>query len=58
MIVRKITLCFEHIYNAMSGVTSFSVDVESKRVTVMGYVSPVRVLQSISTVKRAEFWNC
>ncbi|QCD76534.1 copper chaperone [Vigna unguiculata] len=42
----------------MEGVTSFSVDVESKRVTVMGYVSPVRVLQSISTVKRAEFWNC
>ncbi|BAT86850.1 Protein SODIUM POTASSIUM ROOT DEFECTIVE 2 [Vigna angularis] len=42
----------------MEGVTSFSVDVESKRVTVMGYVSPVGVLQSISKVKRAEFWNC
>ncbi|KAL9321415.1 hypothetical protein ACSQ67_013254 [Phaseolus vulgaris] len=42
----------------MEGVTSFSVDVESKRVTVMGYISPVGVLQSISKVKRAEFWTC
>ncbi|KAL2342119.1 hypothetical protein Fmac_010059 [Flemingia macrophylla] len=42
----------------MEGVTSFSVDVESKRVTVMGHVSPVVVLNSISKVKRAEFWNC
>ncbi|XP_068497247.1 protein SODIUM POTASSIUM ROOT DEFECTIVE 3-like isoform X2 [Phaseolus vulgaris] len=33
-------------------------DVESKRVTVMGYISPVGVLQSISKVKRAEFWTC
>ncbi|RDX88866.1 Protein SODIUM POTASSIUM ROOT DEFECTIVE 1, partial [Mucuna pruriens] len=42
----------------MEGVTSFSVDVESKRVTVMGHISPVGVLESISKVKRAEFWNC
>ncbi|KAG5016028.1 hypothetical protein AAZX31_08G178500 [Glycine max] len=42
----------------MEGVTSFSVDVESKRVTVKGHISPVGVLESISKVKRAEFWNC
>ncbi|KAK7328172.1 hypothetical protein VNO77_22269 [Canavalia gladiata] len=42
----------------MEGVTSFSIDVESKRVTVMGHISPVGVLESISKVKRAEFWNC
>lgn len=40
----------------MEGVTSFSIDLDSKRVTVMGHVSPVGVLESISKVKRAEFW--
>ncbi|KAE8672763.1 high affinity sulfate transporter 2-like [Hibiscus syriacus] len=42
----------------MEGVTSFSIDVESKRVTVMGHVSPAGVLESISKVKKAEFWPC
>ncbi|KAL2454612.1 Chloroplast-targeted copper chaperone protein [Abeliophyllum distichum] len=42
----------------MEGVTSFSIDLESKRVTVMGHVSPSGVLESISKVKRAEFWPC
>ncbi|KAK8636579.1 hypothetical protein V6N13_124324 [Hibiscus sabdariffa] len=42
----------------MEGVTSFSIELESKKVTVMGQVSPVRVLESISKVKRAEFWPC
>ncbi|KAL4279585.1 hypothetical protein GQ457_03G004730 [Hibiscus cannabinus] len=42
----------------MEGVTSFSIDVESKRVTVMGHVSPVGVLESVSKVKNAEFWPC
>ncbi|XP_044462520.1 protein SODIUM POTASSIUM ROOT DEFECTIVE 1-like [Mangifera indica] len=41
----------------MEGVTSFSIDVETKRVTVMGHVSPARVLESISKVKKAEFWS-
>ncbi|KAJ1402266.1 Heavy metal-associated domain, HMA [Sesbania bispinosa] len=41
----------------MSGVTSFSIDIDSKRVTVMGHISPVAVLESISKVKRAEFWT-
>ncbi|KAL8129637.1 hypothetical protein V2J09_018792 [Rumex salicifolius] len=42
----------------MEGVTSFSIDLEMKRVTVMGHVSPNGVLESISKVKRAEFWGC
>ncbi|KAK3010743.1 hypothetical protein RJ639_011296 [Escallonia herrerae] len=42
----------------MEGVTSFSIDLENKRVTVMGHVSPVGVLESMSKVKRAEFWPC
>ncbi|XP_076945152.1 uncharacterized protein LOC143616097 [Bidens hawaiensis] len=40
----------------MEGVTSFSIDLETKRVTVMGHVSPVAVLESMSKVKKAEFW--
>ncbi|XP_050940150.1 heavy metal-associated isoprenylated plant protein 3-like isoform X1 [Cucumis melo] len=40
----------------MEGVTSFSIDLEAKRVTVMGHISPLGVLQSISKVKRAELW--
>ncbi|KAH9686172.1 HMA domain-containing protein [Citrus sinensis] len=42
----------------MEGVTSFSIDLETKRVTVMGHISPTGVLESISKVKRAEFWPC
>ncbi|XP_021892775.1 protein SODIUM POTASSIUM ROOT DEFECTIVE 1-like [Carica papaya] len=40
----------------MEGVTSFSIDLEKKMVTVMGHVSPVGVLESLSKVKKAEFW--
>ncbi|KAL5857247.1 hypothetical protein ACOSQ3_004705 [Xanthoceras sorbifolium] len=47
----------KHI-SKMEGVTSFSIDLETKRVTVMGYVSPIGVLESISKVKKAEFWSC
>ncbi|KAL4556028.1 hypothetical protein LXL04_038663 [Taraxacum kok-saghyz] len=42
----------------MEGVTSFNIDLETKRVTVMGHVSPVAVLESMSKVKKAEFWHC
>ncbi|XP_049381895.1 uncharacterized protein LOC125846498 [Solanum stenotomum] len=45
----------KHI-SKMEGVTSFSIELDSQRVTVMGHVSPVGVLESISKVKRAEFW--
>ncbi|XLS87911.1 hypothetical protein HN51_038077 [Arachis hypogaea] len=41
----------------MEGVTSISIDIESKRVTVMGHISPVGVLESISKVKKAELWT-
>nr|XP_009409966.2 PREDICTED: uncharacterized protein LOC103992100 [Musa acuminata subsp. malaccensis] len=47
----------KHI-SKMEGVTSFSIDLESKRVIVMGHVSPVGVLESISKVKKAELWPC
>lgn len=42
----------------MEGVTSFSIDLESKRVTVRGHISPNGVLESLSKVKRAELWPC
>ncbi|XP_078432689.1 uncharacterized protein LOC144704227 [Wolffia australiana] len=45
----------KHI-SKMEGVTSFSVDLEAKRVTVKGHVSPERVLESVSKVKKAELW--
>ncbi|XP_062180246.1 protein SODIUM POTASSIUM ROOT DEFECTIVE 2-like isoform X2 [Phragmites australis] len=40
----------------MEGVTSFEVDLESKKVVVMGDVTPLEVLQSISKVKFAQLW--
>ncbi|XP_012436019.1 uncharacterized protein LOC105762717 isoform X1 [Gossypium raimondii] len=48
----------KHLSKMEAGVTSFSIELESKRVTVMGHVSPVGVLESISKVKKAEFWPC
>ncbi|CAN1194456.1 Protein SODIUM POTASSIUM ROOT DEFECTIVE 1 [Linum perenne] len=41
----------------MEGVTSFSIEMETERVRVMGYVSPLVLLQSVSKVKRAELWS-
>ncbi|KAM1734820.1 hypothetical protein ACFX11_020241 [Malus domestica] len=38
----------------MEGVTSFSIDLETKMVTVRGHVSAVGVVESISKVKKAE----
>ncbi|ERM94230.1 protein SODIUM POTASSIUM ROOT DEFECTIVE 1 isoform X1 [Amborella trichopoda] len=46
----------KHI-SKMEGVTSFSIDLETKRVTVMGHISPLGVLESVSKVKRAELWS-
>ncbi|XP_050378667.1 uncharacterized protein LOC126795977 [Argentina anserina] len=42
----------------MEGVTSFSIDLETKMVTVRGHVSPVGVVDSISKVKKAELLPC
>lgn len=45
----------KHI-SKMDGVTSFEVDLEKKKVVVMGDVTPYEVLESISKVKFAELW--
>ncbi|OIW12202.1 hypothetical protein TanjilG_28610 [Lupinus angustifolius] len=40
----------------MKGVTSFNIDFKAKKVTVVGDVTPLSVLASISKVKNAQFW--
>ncbi|XP_052211524.1 protein SODIUM POTASSIUM ROOT DEFECTIVE 1-like [Diospyros lotus] len=45
----------KHI-SRMEGVTSFSIDLASKKVTIIGNVTPLGVLTSISKVKYAQFW--
>ncbi|KAF5188439.1 Sodium potassium root defective [Thalictrum thalictroides] len=40
----------------MQGVTSFNIDFAMKKVTVIGDVTPLSVLSSISRVKNAQFW--
>ncbi|VAH86390.1 unnamed protein product [Triticum turgidum subsp. durum] len=40
----------------MEGVTSFDIDIPSKKVTVVGDVTPLGVLTSVSKVKPAQFW--
>ncbi|OVA18255.1 Heavy metal-associated domain [Macleaya cordata] len=40
----------------MKGVTSFSIDFAAKKVTVVGDVTPLGVLASVSRVKNAQFW--
>ncbi|XP_027352411.1 protein SODIUM POTASSIUM ROOT DEFECTIVE 2-like [Abrus precatorius] len=40
----------------MQGVTSFNIDFAAKKVTVVGDVTPLSVLASISKVKTAQFW--
>ncbi|OIV90489.1 hypothetical protein TanjilG_32706 [Lupinus angustifolius] len=40
----------------MKGVTSFNIDFKAKKVTVVGDVTPLSVLTSISKVKNAQFW--
>ncbi|XP_022849076.1 protein SODIUM POTASSIUM ROOT DEFECTIVE 1-like [Olea europaea var. sylvestris] len=45
----------KHI-SRMEGVTSFNIDLPTKKVTVIGDVTPLGVLMSISKVKNAQFW--
>ncbi|CAO2202831.1 unnamed protein product [Urochloa humidicola] len=45
----------KHI-SKMEGVTSFDIDIATKKVTVVGDVTPLGVLNSISKVKSAQFW--
>lgn len=41
----------------MQGVKSFSIEFAAKKVTVVGDVTPLSVLSSISKVKNAQFWT-
>ncbi|MED6182525.1 hypothetical protein PIB30_029280 [Stylosanthes scabra] len=46
----------KHI-SKMEGVKSFSIDMEAKKVTIMGHVTPLGVLSSLSKVKKnAQLW--
>ncbi|KAG9459488.1 hypothetical protein H6P81_003996 [Aristolochia fimbriata] len=45
----------KHI-SRMEGVKSFNIDFQAKKVTVIGDVTPLGVLTSISRVKNAQFW--
>ncbi|XP_020215303.1 protein SODIUM POTASSIUM ROOT DEFECTIVE 2 [Cajanus cajan] len=45
----------KHI-SKMEGVTSFSIDMETKKVTIIGDVTPLGVLASVSKVKNAQLW--
>ncbi|KAJ4847277.1 hypothetical protein Tsubulata_028711 [Turnera subulata] len=40
----------------MEGVTSFNIDFAAKKVTIVGDVTPLGVLASVSKVKSAQFW--
>ncbi|KAG8495607.1 hypothetical protein CXB51_013311 [Gossypium anomalum] len=46
----------KHI-SKMDGVTSYKVDLENKRVVVIGDIIPFEVLESVSKVKNAELWT-
>jgi len=39
-----------------AGVTSFNIDFAAKKVTVVGDVTPLSVMASISKVKTAQIW--
>ncbi|PRQ33873.1 putative heavy metal-associated domain, HMA [Rosa chinensis] len=41
----------------MEGVASFSIDLPTKKVTVIGDVTPLGVLASVSKVKKAQLWS-
>ncbi|CAL9039519.1 heavy metal-associated isoprenylated plant protein 35-like [Musa acuminata AAA Group] len=45
----------KHI-SKMEGVSSFKVDLEKKKVVVVGDITPFEVLESVSKVKFAELW--
>ncbi|XP_029128701.1 uncharacterized protein LOC114916361 [Cajanus cajan] len=46
----------KHI-SKMEGVTSFNIDMEAKKVTIIGHVTPLGVLASVSKVKKnAQLW--
>ncbi|KAK4765357.1 hypothetical protein SAY86_026447 [Trapa natans] len=40
----------------MEGVTSYSIDMETKKVTIRGDITPLGILSSVSRVKYAQLW--
>ncbi|WVY98949.1 hypothetical protein V8G54_031100 [Vigna mungo] len=46
----------KHLSRMQAGVTSFNIDFAAKKVTVVGDVTPLSVLASISKVKNAQLW--
>ncbi|XP_058736103.1 heavy metal-associated isoprenylated plant protein 32-like [Vicia villosa] len=46
----------KHI-SKLEGVNSYKVDLNTKMVVVFGDIPPLEVLQSVSKVKNAQFWN-
>ncbi|KAM7280070.1 hypothetical protein ACFE04_007204 [Oxalis oulophora] len=42
----------------MKGVSSFEIDLMTKKVTIIGDVTPLSVLESVSRVKSAQLWPC
>ncbi|XP_027072524.1 uncharacterized protein [Coffea arabica] len=46
----------KHI-SRMEGVSSFNIDFAAKKVTVVGNVTPLEVLNSVSKVKNAQLWT-
>lgn len=46
----------KHI-SKMEGVTSFNIDMVTKKVTIIGDVSPLDVVASVSKVKKAQLWQ-
>lgn len=53
-----IIYCFRVLFVVVAGVTSFKVDLQSKKVVVTGDVTPFEVLQSVSKVaKFAQLWT-
>ncbi|KAF6172901.1 hypothetical protein GIB67_035455 [Kingdonia uniflora] len=46
----------KHI-SKIEGVTSIDVDLESKKVVVIGDITPYEVLESVSKVKTAQLWT-
>lgn len=40
-----------------TGVTSFNIDFAAKKVTIVGDITPLGVLASVSKIKSAQFWS-
>ncbi|CAL9105047.1 unnamed protein product [Musa textilis] len=47
----------KHVSRMEAGVTSFNIDLATKKVTVVGEVTPLGVLSSVSKVKNAQLWR-